>query len=64
MLMASLQVCAGLLALKDNCLHPTTQKPYILSATGGKNNSPEGLDVRLSPRSDLKLTNHCQQKKY
>ncbi|KAI1194399.1 stress responsive A/B barrel domain-containing protein [Nemania serpens] len=32
-----------MLSLKDNCLHPATQKPYIRSLTGGKDNSPEGL---------------------
>ncbi|KAI0112221.1 stress responsive A/B barrel domain-containing protein [Nemania sp. FL0031] len=34
---------AGMLSLKDACLHATTQKPYIKSLTGGKDNSPEGL---------------------
>ncbi|KAI5303960.1 hypothetical protein KEM56_007012 [Ascosphaera pollenicola] len=32
-----------LLALKDECLHPKTQTPYILSVTGGKDNSSEGI---------------------
>ncbi|KAI8947948.1 stress responsive A/B barrel domain-containing protein [Xylaria longipes] len=32
----------GMLSLKDACLHPTTQKPYIKSFTGGKDNSSEG----------------------
>ncbi|KAK5628473.1 hypothetical protein RRF57_004188 [Xylaria bambusicola] len=36
------KACASMLALKDNCLHPATQKPYIKSLTGGKDNSPEG----------------------
>ncbi|KAI0970863.1 stress responsive A/B barrel domain-containing protein [Xylaria arbuscula] len=33
---------AQMLSLKDDCLHPTSQKPYIKSLTGGKDNSPEG----------------------
>ncbi|KAJ7178113.1 stress responsive A/B barrel domain protein [Mycena filopes] len=37
------EVCDGMLALKDNCLHPQTTKPYIMTASGGKNNSAEGL---------------------
>ncbi|PGG97904.1 hypothetical protein GX51_07078 [Blastomyces parvus] len=37
------ETCAKMLALKDNCIHPTHQKPYIKTATGGKDNSPEGL---------------------
>ncbi|KAH8693803.1 hypothetical protein BGW36DRAFT_383767 [Talaromyces proteolyticus] len=32
---------AQVLALKDNCLHPITQKPYIKSFVGGKDHSPE-----------------------
>jgi hypothetical protein len=34
-----------MLALSEKCLHPTSQKPYIKSFTGGKNNSPEGHAV-------------------
>lgn len=40
------QVCTRMLALKDNCIHPTSQKPYIVSSSGGVDNSPEGLQVR------------------
>ncbi|KFA72065.1 hypothetical protein S40288_02294 [Stachybotrys chartarum IBT 40288] len=32
-----------MLDLANNCLHPSTGKPYIKSIRGGKNNSPEGL---------------------
>ncbi|KAK3315876.1 hypothetical protein B0H66DRAFT_559925 [Apodospora peruviana] len=35
--------CTRFLALQQNCLHPTTQTPYIISLKGGKDNSPEGL---------------------
>ncbi|KAL4939978.1 hypothetical protein BDV06DRAFT_197705 [Aspergillus oleicola] len=35
-------LCKRMLALKDNCLHPTSQTPYILSSSGGVDNSPEG----------------------
>ncbi|KAL1792944.1 hypothetical protein ACET3X_009451 [Alternaria dauci] len=37
------QACNRMLGLKDQCIHPTSQKPYIKSFSGGKNNSPEGL---------------------
>jgi hypothetical protein len=40
-------VCTRMLALKDKCLHPTTKKPYVRMAVGGKENSPEGLAVSL-----------------
>jgi len=33
----------ALMALKDQCLHPKTGKPYIVSMSGGSNSSPEGL---------------------
>ena len=36
---------AGMLGLKNSCIHPTSQKPYIRSLTGGRDNSPEGLQV-------------------
>jgi hypothetical protein len=35
-----------MLSLKDSCLHPTSNKPYIKSIAGGLDNSPEGLQVR------------------
>lgn len=34
-----------MLNLKDSCIHPTTNEPYILSASGGVDNSPEGAQV-------------------
>lgn len=43
-----------MLALGTTCLHPTTQKPYILSLTGGKDHSPEGAQV--SPRPAIGKT--------
>ncbi|KAE8139657.1 hypothetical protein BDV38DRAFT_46489 [Aspergillus pseudotamarii] len=36
-------VCSRMLALKDNCLHPSSQKPYIRASSGGIDNSPEGI---------------------
>ncbi|RFU76678.1 stress responsive alpha-beta barrel domain-containing [Trichoderma arundinaceum] len=42
------KIAAGFLALKDQCLHATTQKPYIQSLTGGKNNSTEGFNNGLT----------------
>ena len=32
-----------MLALKTNCIHPDTGKPYIKASSGGVNNSIEGL---------------------
>ncbi|KAJ7881954.1 hypothetical protein B0H13DRAFT_2539961 [Mycena leptocephala] len=36
------KICHLMLALKANCLHPTAQTPYIKSAIGGRDTSPEG----------------------
>ncbi|TPX14702.1 uncharacterized protein E0L32_005097 [Thyridium curvatum] len=41
-------VCDRMLALKDRCLHPQTNKPYVKSGIGGKDNSPEGLQDGIS----------------
>ncbi|GAB1320904.1 hypothetical protein MFIFM68171_11114 [Madurella fahalii] len=35
--------CDRFLALKETCLHPTSNSIYIKSLKGGKDNSPEGL---------------------
>ncbi|KAF6806489.1 stress responsive A/B barrel domain-containing protein [Colletotrichum musicola] len=35
-------VCNAFLALKDQCIHPTSNKAYIKSVNGGLDNSPEG----------------------
>ncbi|KAF2114663.1 hypothetical protein BDV96DRAFT_494718 [Lophiotrema nucula] len=40
------EACERMLALREKCIHPSTQKPYIKMSTGGRNNSPEG---RASP---------------
>jgi len=34
--------CERMLALRQNCIHPTTKQPYILDSSGGRDNSPEG----------------------
>ncbi|KAF2829861.1 hypothetical protein CC86DRAFT_367781 [Ophiobolus disseminans] len=36
------EACNRMLALSDKCVHPTSQRTYIKSFSGGKNNSPEG----------------------
>lgn len=39
------QVCKRMLALQDQCVHPTSKKPYVKSHGGGRDNSPEGHQV-------------------
>ncbi|KAJ4989299.1 hypothetical protein SVAN01_05204 [Stagonosporopsis vannaccii] len=36
------EACSRMLALKENCLSASSQKPYIKSFSGGRNNSNEG----------------------
>lgn len=38
-----------MLGLKTQCVHPTSQKPYILHASGGTNKSIENFQVSLTP---------------
>lgn len=42
-----IKTCKRMLALEHDCVHPETGKPYIKSSSGGKDNSPEGLQVEL-----------------
>lgn len=42
-----------MLGLKDGCIHPTTQKQYIKSLTGGKDNSIEGAQVCMAAKDCL-----------
>ncbi|KAK3374550.1 stress responsive A/B barrel domain-containing protein [Podospora didyma] len=35
--------CNAFLALKDTCFLPNSARPYVKSMSGGKDNSPEGL---------------------
>lgn len=44
-------------ALKEQCVLPTTCEPYVLSLKAGKNNSPEGLEVRDTGQITLLITN-------
>ncbi|KAF9267856.1 hypothetical protein L218DRAFT_955034 [Marasmius fiardii PR-910] len=37
------EVCQAFLALKEKCVKPDTQEPYLKLVTGGRDNSPEGL---------------------
>jgi hypothetical protein len=41
-----------MVALKDDCVSPTSKSAYIQSITGGKDNSKEGLQVSHPPESD------------
>ncbi|QKX64581.1 uncharacterized protein TRUGW13939_11756 [Talaromyces rugulosus] len=38
-------IVSRMLDLKNQCLHPGTSRPYIISLKGGRENSIEGLQV-------------------
>lgn len=40
-----MQITSKFFGLKKACVHPDTRRPYILSITGGKDTSIEGLQV-------------------
>lgn len=51
------QVCERMLALQHKCVHPQTNKPYVTSYGGGRDTSPEGLQVgRRCPSQLLIIT--------
>ncbi|KAI1265184.1 stress responsive A/B barrel domain-containing protein [Xylariaceae sp. FL1019] len=58
------QVCNQLLSLKDTCLHPESQKPYIRSLTGGKDNSPEGLQNGIQYAFVVEFENEADRDYY
>lgn len=43
---ASFKVCDRVIGMKDACIHPATNRPYIKSAIGGRDTSPEGYQVQ------------------
>ncbi|KAJ5356662.1 Dimeric alpha-beta barrel [Penicillium concentricum] len=57
-------VCGRMLALKDNCVHPTSQEPYIKSASGGKDNSPEGIQNGITHAFVMEFTSAADRDYY
>lgn len=56
------QIISKMYALKKGCVHPSTRSPYILSISGGKDNSIEDAQVRAHAGSPdtSELTNFIQ----
>lgn len=44
------EIASRFLKMQSQCVSKTDSKPYILSLTGGKNNSPEGMNDGLEVR--------------
>ncbi|KAE8154547.1 hypothetical protein BDV25DRAFT_147472 [Aspergillus avenaceus] len=56
--------CQRMLGLKDNCLHPTSQKPYIKTSSGGKDNSPEGIQNGITHAFVVEFANASDRDYY
>ena len=39
------QACNRMIDLRNQCIHPTSKKPYITTSSGGRQNSSEGTKV-------------------
>jgi hypothetical protein len=50
------QITSKFFGLKKSCVHPDTRRPYILSITGGRDTSNEGLQDGLSHAFILRFT--------
>ncbi|TVY47899.1 hypothetical protein LOCC1_G001571 [Lachnellula occidentalis] len=57
-------VCTRLLALKDQCLHPTTNTPYVKAGMGGRQNSPEDLSAGFTHIFVLEFANLADEMYY
>ncbi|KAJ4387603.1 hypothetical protein N0V93_008199 [Gnomoniopsis smithogilvyi] len=57
-------LCDQMLALKDKCVHPETKKPYIKTAMGGKENSPENHSGGLTHIFISEFENEADRKYY
>ncbi|KAL3470489.1 dabb-domain-containing protein [Aspergillus californicus] len=42
------KACEEVISLKDTCIHPSSQRPYIKSFRGGSDNSPEGAQKGIT----------------
>ncbi|KAI1385368.1 dabb-domain-containing protein [Hypoxylon trugodes] len=56
--------CERMLALGNNCIHPTTQKPYVKVIGGGKDNSPGGRQNGMTHAFITQFDNEEDRKYY
>ncbi|KAK9896255.1 hypothetical protein P389DRAFT_196356 [Cystobasidium minutum MCA 4210] len=52
------EIARRFLQMKTQCVSQSDSKPYILSLTGGKNNSPEGMNDGLEHTFVVKFANN------
>ncbi|PYI10635.1 dabb-domain-containing protein [Aspergillus sclerotiicarbonarius CBS 121057] len=58
------EACAHLVSLKEKCLHPTTQQPYIRSFKAGKQDSPEGMNNGITHVFVMQFENNQDREYY
>ncbi|KAF2454707.1 stress responsive A/B barrel domain-containing protein [Lineolata rhizophorae] len=56
--------CSRMLALRDTCVHPTSKQPYIKTAMGGRDNSPEGMQGGLTHAFIVEFSNEEDRRYY
>ncbi|KAG8995224.1 hypothetical protein FRB94_009333 [Tulasnella sp. JGI-2019a] len=61
---SKLSVAKAFLALKTECVSPSTGKPYILSLNGGRNDSKEGFDEGLEYAFVLEFATEADRQHY
>ncbi|CAI7630839.1 stress responsive A/B barrel domain protein [Penicillium manginii] len=57
-------VCTRMLDLKDNCVHPSSQRPYIKASSGGIDNSPEGIQGGITHAFVVEFENTADRDYY
>ncbi|KAM0806196.1 hypothetical protein BDR22DRAFT_827981 [Usnea florida] len=58
------ETCNRMVDLRNQCIHPTTKKPYITSSSGGRQNSPEGSKAGYSHAFVVEFANEEDRKYY
>ncbi|KAF2741020.1 hypothetical protein EJ04DRAFT_454396, partial [Polyplosphaeria fusca] len=58
------EACERMLALRDTCVHPATQKRYIISSRGGRNNSVEGRQGAFTHGFVMEFENEQDRRYY
>ncbi|KAF2625329.1 hypothetical protein BU25DRAFT_412765 [Macroventuria anomochaeta] len=58
------EITSKFFGLKKSCVHPDTRRPYILSITGGKDTSIEGLQNGISHAFVLRFSSEEERDYY
>ncbi|KAL9136277.1 MAG: hypothetical protein Q9175_002508 [Cornicularia normoerica] len=56
--------CNRMVDLRNQCVHPTSKKPYITTSSGGRQNSPEGNKADYSHAFVVEFASEEDRKYY